>query len=72
MSFALSSMTMKPIQFNHVGNQHGLMLHRIAAVGRSTPIAINSLTLIVIGSALVIHRVFALLFRCTSLYFTWV
>ena len=33
---------------------------RIAAVGRSTPITINSLTLIVVGSTLVIHRAFAL------------
>ena len=33
---------------------------RIAAVRQSTPIAIDSLTLIVAGSALVIHREFAL------------
>ena len=34
--------------------------HRIAAVGRSTPITIDSLTLIVVGSAIAIHRAFAL------------
>ena len=35
--------------------------HRIAAVRQSTPINIYSLTLIVIGSALVIHRAFTLI-----------
>ena len=35
--------------------------HRISAVGRSNPITIYSLTLIVVGSALVIHRSFALI-----------
>ena len=33
---------------------------RISAVGRSTPIVIDILTLTVVGSALVIHRAFAL------------
>ena len=35
--------------------------HRIDAVGQSTPIAIDSLTLIVVDSALVTHRAFALI-----------
>ena len=47
--------------------------HRIAAVGRSTPIAIYILTLIVIGSALVIHRAFTLILSDVPPYaFLWV
>ena len=42
--------------------------HRIAAVGQSTPIAIYSLTLIVLGSTLVIHRAFALILYDVSPY----
>ena len=59
-------------RLNHVGNQHGILFVRIYAFRRSNLIDIDRLTLIAVGSALVIHRALALLFQCTSLYFAWV
>ena len=60
LSFASSSMTTKTIQIQSYWQPAWSSFHRIDAVRRSTPIAIDILTLIVIGSALVIQRTFAL------------